>query len=109
MIPVPPALAGEAVVQTREAAVETAPVEGAGVKTTAVKSTKSAAVEAAAVETPSATVETPSTAVETPSTAVPSTPVRVGEIRLAENSRAQQCGCNAQDRPRLARPGFAIA
>jgi hypothetical protein len=80
-------------VQTREAAVEAAAVE----------------TPSAAVETPSATVETPSTAVETPSTAVPSTPVRVGEIRLAENSRAQQCGCNAQDRPRLARPGFAIA
>jgi hypothetical protein len=34
---------------------------------------------------------------------------RLGETRLAEYSRAQQYGCNAHDRPRLAGPGFAIA
>jgi hypothetical protein len=51
-----------------------------------------ATVEATAVETTSTAVETTSTTVETPSAAVPSAsaPVRcVGEIRLAEDSRAQ--------------------
>jgi hypothetical protein len=32
----------------------------------------------------------------------------VGEIWLAEDSRAQQCSCNAHDAPTFARPGFAI-
>jgi hypothetical protein len=48
--------------------------------------------------------------VETPSAAVPPAPAPMrclGETRLAENSRPQQYGCNAHDRPRLAGPGFA--
>jgi hypothetical protein len=40
----------------------------------------------------------------------PSAPVPcVGEIWLAENNRAQQCGCNAHQTPTFARPGSAIA
>jgi hypothetical protein len=77
----------------KSTAVETAAVETAAVETAAVKSTT---VEAAAVETPSA--------------AVPSAPVRrVGEIWLAENSRAQQRSCNADHTPPFAGSGSAIA
>jgi hypothetical protein len=73
------------------------------VEPTGVKST---AVEAAAVK--STTVE--AAAVETPSAAVPSAPVRcVGEIWLAENSRAQQRSCNADHTPPFAGSGSAIA
>jgi hypothetical protein len=64
-------------------------------------------VEAATVEAAAVEATAP---VETPSAAVPSAPVRcVGEIWLAENSRAQQCGCNAHQTPTFARPGSAIA
>jgi hypothetical protein len=67
---------------------------------------KSTAVETAAVK--STTVE--AAAVETPSAAVPSAPVRcVGEIWLAENSRAQQRSCNADHTPPFAGSGSAIA
>jgi hypothetical protein len=73
-----------------------------GVKSTAVEA---AAVEAAAVKTPAATVKTPATT-------VPSAPAAmrcVGEIRLAENSRAQQYSSNAHHTPPFAGPGSVIA
>ncbi len=68
-------------------------------------------MEPTAVE-PAAVEPAKSAAVETPSAAVPSapTPVRcVGEIWLAEDSRAQQCSCNAHHTPPFTRPGSAIA
>jgi hypothetical protein len=83
-------------------------MEPTGVKSTAVETAavKSTTVEAAAVE--AAAVE--AAAVETPSAAVPSAPVRcVGEIWLAENSRAQQRSCNADHTPPFAGSGSAIA
>jgi hypothetical protein len=103
--------AGGAVMPARVAAAEpfsvkAAPVERAAVKSAAVKPTKSAAVEAAAVK------PAKSAAVETPSAAVASAPAPVrcvGETWLAENSRAQQCSCNAHHTPTLARLGTAIA
>jgi hypothetical protein len=66
---------------------------------------KSTAVEAAAVKTPAA-------AVKTPAATVPSAPAAmrcVGEIWLAENSRAQQCSSNAHHTPPFAGPGSVIA
>jgi hypothetical protein len=81
-------------------------MEPVGVRSTAVK-------PAAVKPAKSATVEATATAVKTPSAAVPSAsaaPVRcVGEIRLAENRRAQQCSCNAQHTPPFAGPGSVIA
>jgi hypothetical protein len=101
MVPVPPVVnAGKAAV------MELTPVEPDSVKSASMKSAsvepasvKSTAVEPASVK---------STAVETPSAAVPSAPVRcVGEIWLAEDSRAQQSGCNACHTA-FARPGTAL-
>ena len=91
MVPVPPVVnAGKAAV------MELTPVEPDSVKSASMKS---ASVEPASVK---------STAVETPSAAVPSAPVRcVGEIWLAEDSRAQQSGCNACHTA-FARPGTAL-
>ena len=43
------------------------------------------------------------------SAAVPSASMRVGEIWLAENSRAQQRSCDAHHSPCLLRGGFVIA
>jgi hypothetical protein len=108
MVPVPPAATVKAVVQAREAAVKPAGVKSTAVETAAVEPAKSATVETAAVEPPA--VETP--AVETPSAAMESAAATVrcvGEIRLAENGRAQQRSCNADHTPPVAGPGSAIA
>jgi hypothetical protein len=59
---------------------------------------EAAAVEAAAVETPSAAMESAAATVRC-----------VGEIRLAENGRAQQRSCNADHTPPVSGPGSAIA
>ena len=106
MVPVPPVVnAGKAAV------MELTPVEPDSVKSASVEpaSVEPASVEPASVEP--ASEEPPSvksTAVETPSAAVPSAPVRcVGEIWLAEDSRAQQSGCNAYHTA-FARPGTAL-
>jgi hypothetical protein len=59
---------------------------------------KSTTVEAAAVKTPAATVPS-----------APATMRCVGEIRLAENSRAQQYSSNAHHSPPFAGSGSVIA
>jgi hypothetical protein len=73
-------------------------MKSTAVETAAVKSAKSAAVEAAAVETPFAAMESAAATMSC-----------VGEIWLAENSRAQQRGCNAHHPPPFTGPGCAIA
>jgi hypothetical protein len=65
---------------------------------TAVKSTTVESAKPAAVKSPAA--------VKAPAAAA----VRcVSKIRLAEDGRGQQPGCDARDRPPLLGPGFAIA
>jgi hypothetical protein len=96
MVPVPPAATVKAVVQAREAAVKPAGVKSAAVEPAAVEPTKSATVEAAAVEV--AAMESAAATVRC-----------VGEIRLAENGRAQQRSCNADHTPPVSGPGSAIA
>src|SRR5438067_6936043 len=99
MVPVPRALAGKAVVQAREATVETAAVEPAGVEAAAMKPAKPSAMESAP-------------AVKTATTAVPAAaaaPMGVGDIWLAENSCTQQRGCHAHQTPRFPGPGSVIA
>jgi hypothetical protein len=91
MVPVPPAATVKAVVQAREAAVKPAGVKSTAVETAAVEPAKSATVEAAAMESAAAIVRC------------------VGEIRLAENGRAQQRSCNADHTPPVSGPGSAIA
>jgi hypothetical protein len=86
--------------------MKTTAAKSAGMETTAVKPTKSAAVETTTMET--AAVKSPAVA---PSAVASSaaTVCCVGEIWLADNSRAQQCSGNAQHTPRFAGPGSAIA
>jgi hypothetical protein len=64
---------------------------------TAVKSTTVESAKPAAVKSPAA-VKAPAAAVRC-----------VSKIRLAEDGRGQQPGCDARDRPPLLGPGFAIA
>jgi hypothetical protein len=72
---------------------------------TAVKSTTVESAKPAAVKSPAA-VKAPAAAVKAPAAAA----VRcVSKIRLAEDGRGQQPGCDARDRPPLLGPGFAIA
>jgi hypothetical protein len=65
---------------------------------TAVKSTTVESAKPAAVKAPAAAVKSPAAAVRC-----------VSKIRLAEDGRGQQPGCDARDRPPLLGPGFAIA
>jgi hypothetical protein len=71
---------------------------------TAVKSTTVESAKPAAVKSPAA-VKAPPAAVKAPAAAVRC----VSKIRLAEDGRGQQPGCDARDRPPLLGPGFAIA
>jgi len=115
MIPVSPVPVTVTIVQAHDTAVEPAAMKGAGVKAAPVEPGIST-VEPAAVETStSAAVETPtSAAVETPTSAAVETPTsapavrRVGEAWLAEDSRAQQCSCNAHHTPPFPGPGSAV-
>jgi len=114
MVPVPPALAAEAVVQAREATVETTAVETAPVETAAVEtaSVETAPVESTAVKPAKPSAMKSATAVETATTAMPAAPApmgRVGDIWLAENSCTQQRGCHAHQTPRFPGPGSVIA
>jgi hypothetical protein len=84
---------GDTAVKPGVAPGKSTAVEPAGVEPT---------VETAAVETatmPSATM---------PSASVPSASASVGEIWLAENSRAQQRSCNTHHSPCLPGSGFPI-
>lgn len=82
----------------KSTAVETT-VEATGVETTGVDTAAmEAVVEPAAVEP--ATME---------AAAMSSASTRMGEIWLAENSRAQQRSCNAHHSPCLPGGGFVIA
>lgn len=81
MVPVTPVATAETIVQVGDTAVKSTTVES-----TTVESTKPAAVKA-----PAAAVRC------------------VSKIRLAEDGRGQQPGCDARDRPPLLGPGFAIA
>jgi hypothetical protein len=76
------------------------------VKSTTVESAKPAAVKSpAAVKAPASAVKAPAAAVKAPAAAVRC----VSKIRLAEDGRGQQPGCDARDRPPLLGLGFAIA
>jgi hypothetical protein len=79
----------------KSVSVKTTGVEPAAVKTTAVKTpgVKTAGVKTAAVKT----------------AAMPSASARVRGIWLAEDSCAQQRGCNAHHSLCLSRSGFVIA
>jgi hypothetical protein len=86
MVPVTPVATAETIVQVGDTAVKSTTVESTTVESTTVESTKPAAVKA-----PAAAVRC------------------VSKIRLAEDGRGQQPGCDARDRPPLLGPGFAIA
>jgi hypothetical protein len=96
MVPVAFMTIAKAIVEARDTAMETFSVKGSGMKSVAVKSGKATAVEpamkAAAMETPSATVRH-----------------CAGEIRLAENRRAQQRGCEADYEPPFPRRARLLA
>jgi hypothetical protein len=92
MVPVTPVATAETIVQVGDTAVKSTAVKSTTVESTTVESAKPAAVKSpAAVKAPAATMRC------------------VSKIRLAEDGRGQQPGCDARDRPPLLGPGFAIA
>jgi hypothetical protein len=106
MVPVPPASAAEAVVQAREATVESAAVKPAGVKSTAVETAAMKPAKPSAMKSATAVEAATATAAVPPAAA----PMRcVGEVWLAENGRAQQRSRKAHQTPLLPGPSFVIA
>jgi hypothetical protein len=88
----------------KSAAVETSDVKSAAMETSGVKP---AAMETSGVK-PAAMEPTVETAAMS-SASMPPASARLGEIWLAENSRAQQRSCNTRHGPCLPRGGFVIA